>query len=301
MKWAVISTWKMAMEGTQKAAGLLSRNEKAANAVVEGVTVVEDDPHFCSVGYSGLPDKDGRITLDGGFMDGDTLRFGAVGCIEGFRSPIRIARKLSEYDFNNFLVGTGAEEFALENGFEKRDNMTEETWQKYLAAKDNTGELTSYDGHDTVCMIGKDTGGSLAVAVSTSGLFMKHHGRVGDSPVVGGGFYADSLYGSAAVTGVGEDSIRGALSHTAVVKMAEGKSAQQAVDEAIRELTWRIGNCRSLSMIALDKDGNFGVATNCDFPFVYASNDKPLTLFLATKSDSGTAIREIAPEEWEKD
>ncbi|MBQ4253621.1 MAG: isoaspartyl peptidase/L-asparaginase, partial [Erysipelotrichaceae bacterium] len=291
MKWAVISTWKMAMEATQKAADLLSENNRASDSVVEGVTIVEDDPRYCSVGLSGLPDKDGRITLDGGFMDGDTLRFGAVGCIEGFRSPIRIARSLAECEFNNFLVGAGAEEYARENGFQQRDNMTEDTYQKYLKAKGETSELKSYDGHDTVCMIGKDTSDSLAVAVSTSGLFMKHHGRLGDSPVAGAGFYADSHIGSAAVTGVGEDCIRGVFSYTAVSKMAEGKSVQQAVDETLSQFIRRTGSCRSISIIAMDKDGNYGVATNCDFTFVYVSDRQPPTLYLATGNGEETVIR----------
>ena len=301
MKWAVISTWKMSTEGNAKAAELLADNVKAGDAIVEGVTLVEDNPAYSSVGYSGLPDKDGHVTLDGGYMDGDTLKVGAVGCLEGFRSPIRVARKLSENSFNNFLVGAGAEEYARLNGFEERDNMTPETFRIYLREKDKRAELKSYDGHDTVCFIGKDVYGSLCAAVSTSGLFMKEPGRVGDSPIAGAGFYADSQIGGAGVTGVGEDCIRGTVSFRVVNKMAQGRSPQQAADETMRELSERIENLRHMSIVVLNKAGEFGVATNCVFPFVYASDECEQKLYLATWENDATVIKEIRPEDTERD
>ena len=301
MKWAVISTWKMSYEGCNKAAELLQKGCKAGDAIVEGVCLVEDDPRYCSVGYSGLPDKEGHITLDGSYMDGDTLNFGAVGYLEGFRSPIRIARKLADNEFNNFLAGKGAEEYARNNGFEERDNMIPETYEKYLKAKGKNEKLKSYDGHDTVCFIGKDVNGSVCTAVSTSGLFMKEPGRLGDSPVIGSGFYADSNSGGAAVTGVGEDCMKGVLSYKAVSKMAEGKSAQQAAEEAIAETIARIRDCRALSIIVLSKDGEYGVATNCDFPFVYASDECEAKYYLAQYIDGKTVIREIKEDECDLD
>ncbi|MBR2700836.1 MAG: N(4)-(beta-N-acetylglucosaminyl)-L-asparaginase [Erysipelotrichaceae bacterium] len=293
MIWAVISTWQMSYEGNVKAAEMLARGCKACDAVVEGASIVEDDPTRCSVGFSGLPDRDGHVTLDGGFMDGDTLKFGAVGCIEGFRSPIRIARKLSECEDSNFLVGEGAQQFARNNGFEERNNLTAESYQKYLAAKDKIRKLTSYDGHDTVCYIAKDSHNSICTAVSTSGLFMKHHGRLGDSPVAGSGYYADSNSGGAAATGVGEDIIKGVLSFKAVYKMSLGKSAMEAAQETLDEFVGRIEDCRHISLIVLDKEGTFGVATNCTFPFVYASDECEPTLYLAKCVDGKTDIKEI--------
>ena len=115
MKWAVISTWKMSLEGCRKAADLLAKGESASEALTVGIEDVEDNASFSSVGFGGLPALDGHVYLDGGFMDGDTLHFGAVGAVEGFRSPIRIARSLVNREFNNFLVGTGAEEYARKN------------------------------------------------------------------------------------------------------------------------------------------------------------------------------------------
>ena len=109
MKYAVLATWKMALEGTKKAASLLAAGEHSGKAIVEGVCMVEDEPSFHSVGYGGRPNAEGRVFLDGGYMDGDSLHFGAVGSIENFRSPVRIAYSLQEGEANNFLVGEGAE------------------------------------------------------------------------------------------------------------------------------------------------------------------------------------------------
>ena len=301
MKWAVISTWKMSFAGNVRAAEMLSKGCKCGDAIIEGVSMVEDDPGYSSVGYSGLPDRDGRVTLDGGYMDGDTLKVGAVGCIEGFRSPVRIARSLADKEFNNFLVGAGAEEYAETNGFEKRNNLTEGSYQRYLQEKDKLKELNSYDGHDTVVFVGRDVSGTVCTAVSTSGLFMKEHGRVGDSPIPGCGFYADSFIGGAGATGVGEDANRGTVSYRAINKLKEGKTAMQAAQETIDEIMERIENCRHMSIVVLDKDGNYGVATNCAFPFVYASDECEPTLYLATRENGKTSIRQIRPEEWSKD
>ena len=130
---------------------------------------------------------------------------------------------------------------------------------------------------------------------------MKEHGRVGDSPIPGCGFYADSCLGGAGATGVGEDANRGTVSYRAINKLKEGKTAMQAAQETIDEIMERIENCRHMSVIVLDKDGNYGVATNCAFPFVYASDECEPTLYLATRENGKTSIRQIRPEEWSKD
>lgn len=293
MKWAAISTWKMSFDGCKKTLELLAEGRKCDESLIEGVCMVEDEPSYTSVGYGGLPDKDGRVTLDGGFMDGDTLRFGAVGCIEGFRSPVRIAHSLMNYEFNNLLVGKGAEKYAEEKGFEKRNNLTEKSYQKYLSEKDKIETLTSYDGHDTVCFLGKDVSGTICAAVSTSGLYMKAHGRIGDSPIPGAGYYADSEIGSAASTGVGEDVIKTNATFRLVNKMAQGMSVQKAADETLNEIMKRLADCRSISLIALDKDGNYGVATNCDFPFVYGSDECEVSLYMARFVEGKTVIEKV--------
>ena len=293
MKTAVISTWKMSFDGCNRALELLKESRRCDEALIEGVSCVEDDPAYSSVGYGGLPDRDGKVTLDAGFMNGDTLQFGAVGCLEGFRSPIRIARSLVDNEFNNLLVGEGAERYAEEKGFEKRNNLTEKSYQKYLNESGTTDRLASYDGHDTVCFLGRDVNGTLCAAVSTSGLYMKIHGRVGDSPIPGAGYYADSRWGCAAATGVGEDVLKTSASFRLVSKLALGLDVQQAADETLREIMERLPECRSISLIALDRDGNYGVATNCDFPFVYGNDECEAGLYLARYAEGRTVIRKV--------
>ena len=297
MKWAVISTWKMSLEGCRKAADLLAQGKPASEALIVGIEDVEDNAGFTSVGFGGLPALDGHVYLDGGYMDGDTLRFGAVGALEGFRSPIRIARSLAGREFNNFLVGEGAGEYALKNGFEQRDNLTEESRKRWEAEKNKSQKLVSYDGHDTVCFLAKDQNASICAGVSTSGLFLKETGRIGDSPVCGSGYYADSSIGAAAATGVGEEIMKGILSHTAVMYMNAGMHAQEAAEKAVLDLDLQLnrrnGSCDAISLIALDRHGNFGVGTNIVFPFVYACEGKEPKLYLARRDGSHCIYEQV--------
>ena len=298
MKWAILSTWKMSFQGNLEAAQQLANHASAGDAAVHCIQNVEDNPAFQSVGYGGLPDAEGHTVLDGGFMDGDTLRFGAVGSIEGFRSPVAIARSLKDTPFNNFLVGPGAEAYAREHGFEERDNRTAESLARYQKEKNRNQELFSYDGHDTVCALALDDTGSMCAGVSTSGLFLKKKGRVGDSPVIGSGYYADSKIGAAAATGVGEDIMKGVLSFRAVMYMRNGMSPMKAAETAVRELKTelehRLGSCNSVSLIVLRNDGRFGIGTTIEFPFVYAAEGENPALYLASPSGGGhTTIQRI--------
>ena len=297
MKWAVISTWKMSWNGCNKAAELLRNGGSSADAVILGIQDVEDNPAFRSVGYGGLPDEDGRVLLDGAFMDGDSLRFGAVASIEGFRSPIAIARSLVPCEFNNFLVGKGAEKYAEEHGFEKRDNLTEESRRIWEEKKGKSQSLFAYDGHDTVCYAVLDQNHTMSAGVSTSGLFLKKSGRVGDSPVAGSGFYSDSKIGTACATGVGEEIMKGVLSYNALRNLKAGMPAMEAASTAVYELIetlkQRNGKANAMSLILLDSNGNFGVGTNIRFPFVYASEECEPTLFLAEPSESGCTVHPV--------
>lgn len=293
-KWAVIATWKMAENGVKITSRLLSEGTAGKEAVIDGVADVEDNPSFHSVGYSGRPNRDCRVFLDGGFMDGDTLHFGAVGAVEGFRSPVRIAKSLIDREANNFLAGPGAEEYAERNGFEKRDNLTEEMKELYQAEKEKRKKLSAYDGHDTVCFLTLDQAGSLCAAVSTSGLFMKDPGRLGDSPVCGSGFYADSEAGAAAATGMGEEIMKGCLSYAAVSMMKHGMSAMEAAQKAVSDLNdtliRRNGHADPMSLICLGKDGSFGVGTNIEFTFVTADDEHEAVVMTAKPLGDRTVI-----------
>ena len=173
--WGMIATWRMALEGITHASTLLAKGEKSAKAVVNAVADVEDFPFYKSVGYGGLPSENGEVELDAAFMDGDTLAFGAVGNLVDIANPIRVAHALSRERFNSLLVGVGAREWALSQGFAEKTMLTERAMQHYRKRCRETIDqgLSPYDGHDTVGMIGLDTHGSMSVATSTSGLFMK--------------------------------------------------------------------------------------------------------------------------------
>ena len=278
MKYAVLATWKMAEEGTKKAARMLAEGKSSAEAIVEGIAMVEDNPDFHSVGYGGRPNAEGRVFFDGGFMNGDTLHFGAIGSLEGFRSAVRIAASLQDGDANNFLVGEGAERYAEEHCFERRNNLTAEAEQLYLEEKDRIKKLSAYDGHDTVCFLALDQNGTLCAATSTSGLFMKKPGRLGDTPLPGVGYYADSAYGAAAATGMGEEIMKGALSYAAVQYLRQGRSAREAAETAVNELDAELrrrnGQAAAMSLIVLAKDGSYGIGTNVSFTYCFASESE---------------------------
>ncbi|EPH0092083.1 N(4)-(beta-N-acetylglucosaminyl)-L-asparaginase [Pluralibacter gergoviae] len=293
--WGIIATWRMALEGVSESASALAGGGRAADAVVEAVAAVEDFPLYKSVGYGGLPTENGEVELDAAFMDGDSLAFGAVGNLIDIANPVRVAHALSRQRYNSLLVGQGAREWALEQGFADKQMLTERAMQHYRKRCRETLDrgLSPYDGHDTVGIIGLDVRGSMSVATSTSGLFMKKRGRIGDSPIMGSGFYCDSEAGAATATGVGEDLMKGCTSYEIVRRMAGGMTPQQAADSVVFELEdklmSRFGRAGDLSVVCMNRRGDFGAATNIStFSFVVATADRPLTVFRAGREAQGT-------------
>lgn len=293
--WGIIATWRMALEGVSESASALAGGGRAADAVVEAVAAVEDFPLYKSVGYGGLPTENGEVELDAAFMDGDSLAFGAVGNLIDIANPVRVAHALSRQRYNSLLVGQGAREWALEQGFADKQMLTERAMQHYRKRCRETLDrgLSPYDGHDTVGIIGLDVRGSMSVATSTSGLFMKKRGRIGDSPIMGSGFYCDSEAGAATATGVGEDLMKGCTSYEIVRRMAGGMTPQQAADSVVFELEdklmSRFGRAGDLSVVCMNRRGEFGAATNIStFSFVVATADRPLTVFRAGREAQGT-------------
>ena len=276
--WAMIATWRMAIEGITEACKGLNEGMDAGDAVELAVKMVEDYPFYKSVGYGGLPNENCEVELDAAYMDGDTLAIGAVAGIRDYANPVSIARKLSDEKVNNFLVGAGAEAYAHKNGFERKNMLTDRAKLHYEKRKKETLEkgLSPYIGHDTVGMISLDEKGKMCAATSTSGLFMKKRGRIGDSALSGSGFYVDSEVGGATATGLGEDLMKGCISYEIVRLMKEGKHPQDACDIAVnqldKELIRRRGKAGDLSLVALNNKGEWGVATNiADFTFSVAN------------------------------
>lgn len=301
--WGMIATWRMAYEGVSEGAKLLDNNGSAGDAIELAIRAVEDFEYYKSVGYGGLPNEEMEVELDAGFMDGDTFDIGAIAAIKDFANPISIARRLSKESVNCVLVSEGAEKFAHKEGFERKNMLTDRAKIHYRnRVKQLQQEIKPYAGHDTVGMVCLDHNGKMTAGTSTSGLFMKKKGRVGDSPIVGSGFYVDSLVGGASATGLGEDLMKGCISYEIVRLMKEGKHPQEACEIAVnslhRELIERRGKAGDLSVVALNNKGEWGVATNIEgFSFVVVSEDLEPTVYLA-KNINGICIHEKASQEW---
>lgn len=303
--WGMIATWRMAVEGITKGAEILKANKDAGDAIEIAIREVEDFPYYKSVGYGGLPNEEMEVELDAAFMDGDSLSIGAVAAIRDFANPISIAKRLSKESVNNLLVAEGAEKFAHKEGFERKNMLTDRAKTHYRKRVKETKEqeIKPYSGHDTVGMAALDTNGKLTAGTSTSGLFMKKKGRVGDSPIAGSGFYADSKKGAASATGLGEDLMKGCISYEIVRLMGEGMHPQEACEKAVnsleKELKHRRGKSGDLSVIAMNTKGEWGAATNIEgFSFsVVTENQKP-TVYLLERKEDGHCTYEEASQEW---
>lgn len=303
----IIATWRMAKEGIEQGFEQLNQNGKASDAIETAIKAVEDFPYYKSVGYGGLPNEDQVVELDAGYMDGDTLDVGAICAIKDFANPISIAKKLSEEKVNNILVSYGAEKYAREHHFEEKEMLTDRAKAFYRKKKkeleQQAQELKPYDGHDTVGMVCLDENGTVVAGTSTSGLFMKKPGRIGDSPFVGSGFYADSEVGGATATGLGEDLMKGCISYEIVRLMKESLTPQEACEKAVNDLDASLKKRRTvagdLSVVAMNNKGEFGCATNIDgFSFSVATSDVEPTVYLVTRQEDGHCTFEVASKEW---
>lgn len=302
--WGMIATWRMAHDGVLAAKELLEGQASCKDAVETAIKAVEDYPFYKSVGYGGLPNERGIVEMDAAFMDGETFKIGAVAGVTDVANPISVARQLSDEKFNSFRVGQGATEYAMLAGFERKNMLTDRAkkiWEKRLA-EIAASNLDPYDGHDTVGVVALDTQQQMAVGTSSSGLFMKKQGRVGDSPLSGSGFYVDSTIGGAAATGLGEDLMKGCLSYEIVRLMGEGLSPQAACDRAVygfeERLRKRYGKAGAFSLIALDKNGAWGVATNVEFTFSVATADQEAAIYMANPGPDQTTVITPITQEW---
>lgn len=275
----VISTWDFGKYANQAAWEIIANKGTALDAVEAGVKVTELDPNNQSVGYGGLPDRDGAVTLDACIMDHE-YRCGSVAALEKIVHAISVARAVMEKTPHVMLVGQGALQFALENGFTATNLLTpasEKAWKewlknaKYEPVKNIENQLYqpqnskilpgSKDNHDTIGMIALDQHQNLSGACTTSGMAFKLKGRVGDSPIIGAGLYVDNEIGAATATGVGEEVIRIVGAHLVVELMRQGLTPQQACRAAVERVVKR-NPARAkdiqVGFIAINKKGAYG-------------------------------------------
>ncbi len=261
----VLSTWRFGIEANAAAWEILSKNGRALDAVEAGVKIPEGDPNERSVGYGGRPDRDGKVTLDACIMD-EFSNIGSVACLEHIKHPISVARAVMEKTPHVMLVGNGALQFALSQGFKKENLLVEESekeWKEWLKTSQYK-PIANIENHDTIGMIALDANGNLSGACTTSGMAFKMHGRVGDSPIIGAGLYVDNEIGAATATGHGEEVIRITGCHLVVELMRQGLSPQKACEEAVMRIVKLTKNRGKelkdiqVGFIALNKKGEYG-------------------------------------------
>ena len=265
-----LSTWDHGLAANAAAWGILDTGGSALDAVEAGVRVTEADPSVTTVGYGGAPDRDGVVTLDACIMD-EAGRCGSVAFLQDIMHPVSVARRVMELTPHVMLVGQGALDFAVANGFEREDLLTAESraaWERWKAenpgAPGSPGESPplpiNRDNHDTIGMLTLDRAGNLSGACTTSGAAYKYHGRVGDSPLIGAGLYVDNEVGGATSTGWGEAVIRAVGCFLVVEFMRQGASPGEACEMAVDRVISKNPDWRDIQVgfLALNKRGEHG-------------------------------------------
>src|ERR1700743_472781 len=286
----VISTWDFGVAANKEAWKTLEKGGRALDAVEAGVKIPEADLKNHSVGKAGYPDRDGHVTLDACIMDefGDC---GAVAGMEYIAHPISVARLVMEKTPHVLLVGDGATQFAVEQGFKKEKLLTpesEKAWKNWLKTakyapvinfENKQGmEPGGANNHDTIGMLAVDAKGNISGACTTSGMAFKLHGRVGDSPIIGAGLYVDNEVGGATSTGVGEEVIRNVGSFLVVEVMRQGYHPEDACKEAVARIIKKKPETAKdiqVGFLAINKKGEYGAyAIQTGFSFAVCNADK---------------------------
>lgn len=276
----VVSTWEDGKQVNLESWKILSQNGRALDAVEAGARYIETTLNCC-VGLGGYPDRDGIVTLDALIMD-EHANCGAVAALEQIKHPISVARKIMETTPHVMLAGDGAQQFAVQNGFEKLPPILSEPakkeYEKWLKKSEYKPEINIEnksgngpsappffeDGtpnHDTMGLVSLDHAGNMSGAVTTSGMAFKMHGRVGDSPIVGAGLFVDNEIGAATSSGLGEEVIRICGTHLVVELMRQGYTPEIACKKACERIIKRDpekAKTLQVGFLALNKFGQYG-------------------------------------------
>jgi len=266
----VISTWRHGLPANEAAWEILSKGGYSLDAVEAGVRVTEADPDVITVGYGGIPDAKGKVTLDACIMN-EKGNAGSVAYLQCIKHPISVARLVMEKTPHVMLSGKGAQKFALENGFKKEKLRTKKMRKRWKQWKKEEREFSMKinienqleENHDTISMLAIDRDGRLCGACTTSGMAFKMHGRVGDSPIIGAGLFVDGEVGGAAATGSGELVMKTLGSFLVVEFMRNGMSPKDACNAAIERITKKIPDYEEhqIGYIAISKSGEIGAAS----------------------------------------
>lgn len=288
------------LPATEKAMDMINEGSDAIDAVIAGVNIVENDPEDRSVGYGGLPNEDGVVELDACCMHGPTHNAGSVAALQGIKNPSKVAQLVMDRTDHVLLVGKGAFDFAKAHGFEKQNLLTDESRKHWLEYKEKLsddddwfpaedreelslkglevikeGQKTRLTG--TISCLGLDQNGNISGVTTTSGLFYKIPGRVGDSPIIGAGLYVDNKIGACGSTGRGEENQKNLSSFLVVELMRQGRSPEEACLEVCQRI---VDNGKHPSLRDENGDPNFNVnfyALNTDGEYGCASIYGPPT------------------------
>ncbi|WP_100627612.1 N(4)-(beta-N-acetylglucosaminyl)-L-asparaginase [Algoriphagus formosus] len=273
----ILSTWNHGIPANAAAISAYKQTGSIVDAVEIGVKDTELDMENLSVGLQGLPDREGITTLDASIMTGDGS-CGSVAFVRQVKHPISLARAVMEKTPHVMLAGEGARQFAISQGFPIEEEKLSPKAQKAYDEWKKTSKykpVINIENHDTIGMIGMDDKGNFAGSCTTSGLAYKMHGRVGDSPIIGAGLYVDNEVGAATATGLGESIIRICGSFLIVELMRQGRTPQEACEEAVRRLISK--NRKDIAgiqagFLAINKEGQVGAfAVQPGFNFAQAT------------------------------
>ncbi len=278
----VLSTWNVGVNANKAAWEILKKNGRALDAVEAGVMVTEAEKVNCCVGLNAYPDRDGHVTLDASIMD-ENGNAGSVAFLERIKHPISVARRVMEKTPHVMLAGSGAQQFAVEQGFPLEDDKLSDDarnayneWLKTSQYKpvmniENSKGQSAFAprrlangayNHDTIGMIALDAQGNLSGSCTTSGLAFKMRGRVGDSPIIGAGLFVDNEVGAAVSTGLGEEVMRVCGSHMVIEAMRHGAAPEDACKLTVEKILKRKPAIKTddiqVAFIAIDKNGNYG-------------------------------------------
>jgi N4-(beta-N-acetylglucosaminyl)-L-asparaginase len=285
----VISTWDFGIAANKEAWKTLAAGGRALDAVEAGVRIPEADMKNHTVGRAGYPDRDGHVTLDACIMD-ELGNCGSVAAMEYIAHPISVARLVMEKTPHIMLVGDGATQFAVEQGFTKEKLLTpesEQAWKEWLKTAKYSPVMNieskqhvpgNQYNHDTIGMLAIDAHGNISGACTTSGMAFKMHGRVGDSPIIGAGLFVDNEIGGATSTGVGEEVIRNVGSFLVVELMRQGYHPEDACKEAVKRIIKKKPQTSKgiqVGFLAINKQGEYGAfAIQPGFSFAVCNADK---------------------------